>query len=452
MSTAPAGPVRVRARLDPGLSRWLWLFKVILAIPHYVVLVFLWAAFVVLTVAAFFAILFTERYPRSIFEFNVGVMRWSWRVAYYSYGALGTDRYPPFSLGAEPDYPATLDVEYPEQLSRGLALVKWWLLALPHYLVVGILVGSGVWLAGEPWTPVWGGGLITALALVAGLMLLLRGQYPAGIFDLVLGLNRWVLRVAAYASLMTDTYPPFRLDMGGDEPGAVAVPDPAPAAAATPRPPLGAARALLAVLAALVALGGLGVMAGGATLVIVDRFERDDAGYLMSPSERFVTPTYAFLATSDDPDVLPPGDVGLVRDVLGTVKVTAESVTPVFVGVGPLRDVAAYLAGVDREELRGLTAEPEDRVLRAGRAPDGAPGAQDFWLARSTSGELTWKLADGDYAIAVMNADGSAAIDADLAIGAEADGLGRLGAGLILGGLLVLGGAGLLTFAAVRRS
>ncbi|MEU7731365.1 DUF4389 domain-containing protein [Streptomyces sp. NPDC040724] len=203
-------PVTVKAGLDPPLSRWLWLVKWILAIPHYVVLAFLWIAFLVICVIAFFAILFTERYPRALFDFNLGVLRWSWRVSYYSYAALGTDRYPPFSLGPEPDYPARLDIAYPERLSRGLVLVKWWLLAIPHYLVIGFFTGAhGGW---------WSAGLIGLLALIAVVTLAFTEKYPRDLFDLVIGLNRWVLRVTAYATLMTDAYPPFRLDMGGEEP------------------------------------------------------------------------------------------------------------------------------------------------------------------------------------------------------------------------------------------
>ncbi|MCX5254890.1 DUF4389 domain-containing protein [Streptomyces canus] len=203
-------PVQVNARIDSPLSRWLWLVKWLLAIPHYVVLFFLWIAFTVVTVIAFFAILFTERYPRALFDFNLGVLRWSWRVSYYSYAALGTDRYPPFSLGEEPDYPARLDIAYPERLSRGLVLVKWWLLAIPHYMVIGFFLGG----AHLGW---WSGGLIALLTVIAAVILAFTEKYPKDLFDLIIGLNRWVLRVTAYATLMTDKYPPFRLDQGGSE-------------------------------------------------------------------------------------------------------------------------------------------------------------------------------------------------------------------------------------------
>src|SRR5512134_264404 len=151
-------PVRIEGKLDPGLSRWLWLVKWLLAIPHYIVLLFLWLAFVVLTFVAFFAILVTGRYPKGMFDFNVGVLRWTWRVAFYSYAALGTDRYPPFTLDEVPDYPATLSLAYPERLSRGLVLVKWWLLAIPHYIVVGVLLGGGSYAASRVDDWVWSVG------------------------------------------------------------------------------------------------------------------------------------------------------------------------------------------------------------------------------------------------------------------------------------------------------
>jgi hypothetical protein len=228
-------PVTVRGDLDPGVSRWLWLLKWLLVIPHVIVLVFLWIAFSVLWLVAFFAILFTGRYPRGIFDFNVGVIRWTWRVLFYSYWALGTDRYPPFTLDADPDYPADFAVAYPERLSRGLVLVKWWLLAIPQYAVVAVLVGWwgwGTWWWGEHWGWGWGGsgGLVGVLVFFAGVALLFMGRYPRGIFDLVLGCDRWALRVAAYVSLMRDEYPPFRLDQGPRDPAAVAEPEPPPTA------------------------------------------------------------------------------------------------------------------------------------------------------------------------------------------------------------------------------
>ncbi|HEU0246383.1 MAG TPA: DUF4389 domain-containing protein [Gaiellaceae bacterium] len=210
MEGRPAYPVRLEGRLDPKLSRWLWLVKWLLAIPHYIVLFFLWIAFVVLTIVAFFAILFTGRYPRSIFDFNVGVMRWTWRVAYYATNGIGTDRYPPFSLGEEPDYPARLAVAYPERLSRGLVLVKSWLLAIPHLIIVALLVGGVGWFSNG-----WEGGPIsvnTVLFFVAGVMLLFAGRYPEDVWRLAVGVNRWAIRVAAYVALMRDEYPPFRLD------------------------------------------------------------------------------------------------------------------------------------------------------------------------------------------------------------------------------------------------
>lgn len=215
-----AYPATLEGVLDPNLSRGMWLIKWFLAIPHYVVLFFLWIGFFFVSVFAFFAILFTGKYPRSAFEFNVGVLRWTWRVGFYATSAIGTDVYPPFTL-ADVDYPARFDVVYPQQLSRGLVLVKWWLLAIPQYLIVGLFTSGLIWwttnLDGNSALQV-GGGLIGLLVLIAGVALLFTGRYPQGLYDLVIGLNRWVYRVIAYASLMTDEYPPFRLDSGGSEP------------------------------------------------------------------------------------------------------------------------------------------------------------------------------------------------------------------------------------------
>ena len=153
----------------------------------------------ILTVAAYFRILFTGRYPRGIFDFNVGVLSWTWRVGFYFYSALGTDRYPPFSLKSA-DYPATLEVQYPEQLSRSLMLFKP-LLAIPHYLILSFFQGG--------FSSTYS-GLNLLVVLFGGVALLFTGRYPRDLFEFAVGMNRWSFRVAAYALLMRDEYPPFR--------------------------------------------------------------------------------------------------------------------------------------------------------------------------------------------------------------------------------------------------
>ena len=244
--TAPY-PVRVRGDLDPALSRWQWLVKWILAIPHYVILIILQIAALVVTVIAFFAILITGKYPRALFNFNVGVMRWRWRVTFYALTVLGTDKYPPFSLQPKSEYPADLEVDYPERLHRGLVLIKWWLLAIPHYLILMVFFGARWFVLGgyghrhrggghhgDHWGNHWSGGhhghhwggeyvtvisvgLIWVLVLIAVVALLFTARYPKGLFDFLIGINRWAIRVRTYASLMRDDYPPFRLDMGARE-------------------------------------------------------------------------------------------------------------------------------------------------------------------------------------------------------------------------------------------
>jgi hypothetical protein len=208
----PSYPLTLKGELEEPLSRWLWLVKWLFIIPHAIVLFFLWIAVGFVTAIAFFAILFAGRYPRPLFDFTVGVLRWSWRVSFYSCGALATDQYPPFSLG-EADYPADLEVEYPEKLINWMPLVKW-LFAIPHYACLAALAGWGWWHSapgGSPGGAFPFGGLLWVLVMITAVLLLFTGKYRQDIWQLVMGVNRWSFRVFAYVGLLTDEYPPFRL-------------------------------------------------------------------------------------------------------------------------------------------------------------------------------------------------------------------------------------------------
>ncbi|GAA3882766.1 hypothetical protein GCM10022243_54190 [Saccharothrix violaceirubra] len=436
-------PVRVHGRFDPALNRWLWLVKWLPAIPHYVVLAVLWTAFGVVGLCAFVSILVTGRYPRPLFDFALGVLRWTWRVAYYSFGALATDRYPPFSLGEEPDYPATLDVAYPERLSRGLVLVKW-LLAIPHLVVVTIFLGGGGYLAfraGE-WAFSPAGGLVGLLVLIAGVVLLFTGRYPRGVFDFVLGMDRWALRVAAYVGLMTDAYPPFRFDPGGDEPGAAALDAPPPPASSSGPP----SRVVPAVIGVLLLLLGTGSASAGALGLWAEQARRDATGAVAAPALTVHTSGYAVeLGTAELRWTEAGQAVG--EDWLGTVGLRVDPGT--FVGIGPAADVTRYLAGVERDRVTGFGDRTAYRHS-TGVAPTTPPHAQPFWAATGV-GSLTWTPRPGDWTAVVMNADGSRVVDTPVVATATLPALAPLSWTAFGGGvLLLLLGGGLVLFAATR--
>jgi hypothetical protein len=458
-----SSPVTLEGRLGPTLSRWLWLVKWVLVVPHLFVLAFLWVAFLAVSVIAFFSILFTARYPRSLFEFNVGVLRWTWRVGYYSYAALGTDLYPPFTLADIPDYPARLDVAYPERLSRGLVLVKWWLLAVPQYVVVGILAGgeATAWWSnarGARWDS---GGLIGLLVLIAAVILTFTGSYPRPTFDLVLGLNRWVVRVVAYATLMTDEYPPFRLDMGESEHAATLPPAPfeiAPDVTGLSPGPSGwtPGRIVAVCLGSVLGLVSIGTLAGGGAIAWLDHTQRDASGYLTSPTRTFTTATYAI--TTDRIDL---GNVTDITpwSILGTVRIRATATdpkVPIFIGIGRRDVVDRYLSGVSHITITSWTHDVTNYRRYPGTAPAAPPVVQSTWV-RSTYGTgtqaINWKPIGGNWTVVAMRPDGSHGLSITADVGATVPALGWIDvAVLATGGILLIAAILLITLPIVFAS
>jgi hypothetical protein len=489
--SATTYPVRVDASLDAPLSRWLWMVKWVLAIPHYVVLGFLWIAFAVLSIAAFFAILFTGRYPRSIFDFNVGVLRWTWRVQYYSYGALGTDKYPPFSLHDDPGYPAHLSVEYPQRLSRGLVLVKWWLLAIPHYIIVGLFAGGGAVAAtriGDQQVNWAGGGLIGILVVVAAVILLVTGRYPDPIFGFVLGMNRWVLRVAAYASLMTDEYPPFRLDVGGSDPGGpdhggsavrgavsfqapppvgIAAPpsDAAPLSVAGLEPPdepggrrgsgWTAGRIISVIGGSVMLLFASGLLAGGGGVLWADQVHRT-GGFVTSGSQVYTTPGHALVTETIQ---IPGSGLDRIgRDMVGKVRIRVSATNPsrpVFVGIARAGDVARYLAGSRYTTLHNIGSATSIAITTSGTATPADPATAGIWTAQSAgpgTRTLIVRVTSGNWAIVVMNRDAAAGLTVRADVGANLPVLPWIAGGMLGGGALFAGIGVLLLVIPVRRA
>lgn len=171
------------------LSRGLIFVKWLLAIPHFIVLAFYGMLVSLIVWLAWFVILFTKRYPDSLFKLVLDYMRWTANVN--AYVMFQRDEYPPFGDGP---YPVRLDLAYPAELSRWLIFIKW-LIVIPNifvYALVGLALGVAIFIA---W---W--------------VILITGSMPRGLFDFITGANRWGYRINAYTWLMTDKYPPFSLD------------------------------------------------------------------------------------------------------------------------------------------------------------------------------------------------------------------------------------------------
>ncbi len=216
VAQASSYPARLNIDYPEKLNRVSTLFRLIWAIPIFVILALLTATatdtVTVITnsgevvsritttglgiagglfVATMLMIVFRQRYPRWWFDFALALSRFSNRIG--AYLVLLTDRYP----STEAEQSVHLDFEYPDvrqDLNRWMPLVKW-LLAIPHYIVLAVL----------------GVGAIVAV-FIAWFAILITGRYPRPLFDYVVGVGRWALRVQAYTSLLiTDRYPPFSL-------------------------------------------------------------------------------------------------------------------------------------------------------------------------------------------------------------------------------------------------
>jgi hypothetical protein len=183
-------PLQADVEHQGEYNRWLPLVKWFLLIPHYIVLIVLGIIAMFVTFISFFAVIITGRYPRGMFDFMVGVHRWAWRVQ--SYLLLMTDRYPPFTLDDDPDYPAHFEIDYPEEgTARWRPLVAWFLI-IPYFIAAYIIFY-----------------LAEILVFFAFFTILFAKKYPEGMFDIVVIAMRWQAKANAYLYWLTTKYPAF---------------------------------------------------------------------------------------------------------------------------------------------------------------------------------------------------------------------------------------------------
>ena len=191
-------PAHVEFEADRHIARWRPLVQWLLAIPHLLIARSLSALRSVLLLVSFFAVLFTEKIPRPLFDMITMTYRYEWRAM--SYALFLHEDYPPFDFepvsaddGVEPH--TSLSITYPEHLNRWKPLYKW-ILAIPHYfVVVALLIGS-------------------VFAVIGGFFaVFFTGEYPRGPRDYLVNVYRYGLRVSTYVGLLTDEYPPFKLNV-----------------------------------------------------------------------------------------------------------------------------------------------------------------------------------------------------------------------------------------------
>jgi hypothetical protein len=220
------------------------------------------------------------------------------------------------------------------------------------------------------------------------------------------------------------------------------------------RPRRTAWRVVVVILGCILALAGAGMLLGGCAATVVHLTQRDDDGFLTSPTEQVSSDGYAVTAEGLDLADLDNWGDWLVEQGVGRVRIRAESrLPPVFVGIAREADLDRYLAQTAHDEL--LEINPDRYQSRAGGSPPSVPGRADIWVA-SAAGEgaqtVEWEAREGQWAVAVMNADGTGAVAADVSIGAKLAVLPWIGGALLLLGVLGIAIGAVLIVTAARTT